>query len=71
MSYIFRFWVAIKTSLRQESEDISSLLEEAKSMVQIGQYHDHIVNLQGLIYEHSKVETNLCKVCKTIASMKI
>ena len=57
--------MAIKTSLKQDLEDISSLLEEAKSMVQIGQYHNHIVNLQGLVYEHNKVETHSCKVFKT------
>ena len=65
MSYNFRFSVAIKTSLKQDLEDISSLLEEAKSMIQIGQFHNHIVNLQGLVYEHNEIETHLCKVFRT------
>ena len=29
-------------------DDLNSLLEEAKTMQGVGQYHDHIVNLQGI-----------------------
>ena len=29
-------------------DSLTSLLEEAKTMQGVGQYHDHIVNLQGL-----------------------
>ena len=29
-------------------DSLSSLLEEAKTMQGVGQYHDHIVNLQGI-----------------------
>ena len=30
---------------------VYSLLDEAKSMLEIGMYHNHIVNLQGITYE--------------------
>ena len=29
-------------------DSLTSLLEEAKTMQNVGQYHDHIVNLQGI-----------------------
>ena len=29
-------------------DSLTSLLEEAKTMQGVGQYHDHIVNLQGI-----------------------
>ena len=70
MFYFFRFRVAIKASIKPDVESISLLLEEAKNMVQIGQYHNHIVNLQGLVYEHNKIETHLCTVSKTKATIE-
>ena len=30
------------------SDEISSLMEEAKTMLKVGCYHEHIVNLQGI-----------------------
>ena len=46
-----RFPIAIKTLLSADALQIDTILDEAKSMLQIGKYHDHIVNLQGITYE--------------------
>ena len=37
-------------------------LEEAKSMLEIGEYHENIVNLQGVIYGHEDIQKGLPKV---------
>ena len=44
---IFRYTVALKNSIHGANQD--AICEEAKSMIQIEDYHDHIVNLQGII----------------------
>ena len=31
-----------------KKEDLSSLMEEAKTMMKVGEYHENIVNLQGM-----------------------
>ena len=31
-----------------EKEDLSLLMEEAKTMMKVGEYHENIVNLQGM-----------------------
>ena len=31
-----------------KTEDLSLLMEEAKSMMKVGEYHENIVNLQGM-----------------------
>ena len=46
----FRFPVAVKTSSDPNSKQLELLLEEAKNMIQLTKYHDHIVNLQGVTY---------------------
>ena len=51
MYYDFRFPIAIKCSISKDPQKIDLFLEEAKTMLRIGNYHDHIVNLQGLVYE--------------------
>ena len=38
-------------------------LEEAKSMLQIGEYNENIVNLQGIIYGREDAIKALPKVC--------
>ena len=51
MSFIiYRFPIAIKTSTGNEPKHIDMILEEAKTMIQLVKYHDHIVNLQGITY---------------------
>lgn len=52
---MFRFSVAIK-SLTSKDGDVDhasmiGLLDEAKTMVSLGGYHENIVNLQGLMLE--------------------
>ena len=54
----FRFPVAVKTSSDHNSKQLELLLEEAKNMIQLTKYHDHIVNLQGVTYTKDK-ESNI------------
>ena len=46
----YRFPVAIKTSKSEAFQGIEMILDEAKTMIEIGAYHNHIVNLQGVTY---------------------
>ena len=48
-----RFPIAIKTLLSADPKEVDSILNEAKSMLEIGRYHNHIVNLQGITYDSS------------------
>ena len=52
-SFLNRFPIAIKCAQNIGSEKTSLFLDEAKTMLQIGSYHDFIVNLQGIIYNMS------------------
>ena len=45
-----RFPIAIKYPTSNNLEKIDLFLEEAKTMLRIGSYHDYIVNLQGVTY---------------------
>ena len=40
----------MKTSKSADLRGIEQFLDEAKSMIKIDTYHDHIVNLQGVTY---------------------
>ena len=56
--FFCRFPIAIKTLLSADPQENDSILNEAKSMLEIGTYHNHIVNLQGITYDsydHDKV----------------
>ena len=44
----FSFPIAIKSSKLGDTQSVSLLMDEAKSMIEIGIYHNHIVNLQGV-----------------------
>ena len=57
-----RFPIAIKTPLNVDAQQIHLFLDEAKSMLQIGEYHNHIVNLQGIAYEVNEQDRQLSKV---------
>ena len=46
----------------EDKEGISIFLDEAKSMFEIGTYHDHIVNLQGVSYIYDSVEKQFSQV---------
>ena len=43
------------------SEEMESFLEEAKSMLEICDYHENIVNLQGLIYGREDIKNRIPK----------
>ena len=43
-------------------DEFNSFLDEAKSMMQVGKYHNHIVNLQGITFEAGKDDEILSKV---------
>ena len=60
--YFFRFPVAVKTSFENNSKQLNLLLEEAKNMIQLTEYHDHIVNLQGITYTIDKEENTIRSV---------
>ena len=58
------FPVAIKTSLNS-SEGLTDLLqEEARTMLKIDSYHEHIVNLQGITYTWDLEKQNISEVTK-------
>ena len=56
--FVFSFDIAIKSSrclassksldLNRKQDDLGALMDEAKSMLEIGSYNDNIVNLQGV-----------------------
>ena len=47
---------------------METFLEEAKSMLEIGNYHENIVNLQGVIYGKEDIEKRLPKVNYIVAT---
>ena len=62
----YRFPIAIKNPISMHPKQIDSMLEEAKNMFQLGRYHDHIVNLQGITYELNKSDRYVSKVRQKI-----
>ena len=54
----------IKTTLSSVDPQaaVYSLLDEAKSMLEINKYHDNIVNLQGIAYERSNQNDGIIEV---------
>ena len=59
---VFRFPIAIKKPLGYNFEEIQCFVDEAKSMIRVGDYHNHIVNLQGVVYELKGPDNHLSKV---------
>ena len=59
---LHRFPIAIKTPITVNGKEIKWFLEEVKNMVQIGEYHIHIVNLQGILYEVNVTDKQLTTV---------
>ena len=51
-----------------DGQGIELFLDEAKTMLEINEYHDHIVNLQGLIVGWNSVEKQFSEVCNIINS---
>ena len=63
----FRFPIAIKNPHPMldgsfNNEEMQMFLEEAKNMLEIGEYHENIVNLQGLVYGKEDMEKGLPRV---------
>ena len=52
--------------MTNDGSELQSFLEEAKSMIQIDEYHNHIVNLQGIIYEYNHQKSETLKVLNLI-----
>ena len=48
--FVYRFQIAIKAPRNRSANETYLFLEEAKSMFEIGEYHENIVNLQGITY---------------------
>ena len=44
----YRFPIAVKNPRNLSTDQIEIFLDETKSMLELGTYHDHIVNLQGI-----------------------
>ena len=53
----FRYPVAIKCARVKSDADVANFLDEVKSMLEINDYHENIVNLQGITYKTSIRET--------------
>ena len=58
----FRFPIAIKTPRKNSIHEIELFMDEAKSMLTIGSYHDNIVNLQGISYKLDATTKNITNV---------
>ena len=58
-----RFPVAIKNPQHFGCQETLIFLEEIKSMLEIDQYHENIVNLQGIVYGTENFTKGLAKVC--------
>ena len=54
--------MAIKTFKQFNFEGMNSLMHEAKIMTNIDTYHDHIVNLQGILYQRNDLEEGISRV---------
>ena len=60
----FSFPIAVKTSLNNGEGQMELLQEEAKTMLKIDSYHEHIVNLQGITYTWDLEKQNISEVTK-------
>ena len=60
--FVFRFTIAIKTSLSDDLYENESLLDEARTMLKADEYHNQIVNLQGLTIESNETNSQSLKV---------
>ena len=71
ITHSYRFTIAIKTPLSQDPQEIHSILDEAKSMLELGKYHNHIVNLQGITYDSVHQEKGLSGVIFAIKCTQV
>ena len=49
-------------------QGIELLMDEAKTMLEINDYHDHIVNLQGILVGWNSIEQQLSEVSNIVSS---
>ena len=57
-----RFPIAMKFPTNHDEKEIKLFLEEAKCMVKVGEYHAHIVNLQGIVYDVDGITNQVSSV---------
>ena len=58
----YRFPIAVKNPRNFSNDQIEVFLDETKSMLELGTYHDHIVNLQGISFVIDNETKKLMKV---------
>lgn len=59
-------------SSEQDRNEVSSLMEEAKTMWKVGSYHENIVNLQGITVSVDKgTIKRVCYIFRIPSFMKI
>ena len=58
----YRFSIAVKNPRNFSNDQIEVFLDETKSMLELGTYHDHIVNLQGISFVIDNETKKLMKV---------
>ena len=59
-------------SSEQDSNEVSSLMEEAKTMWKVGSYHENIVNLQGItVGVDTGTIKRVCYILRILYHMKI
>ena len=63
MLTVLRYPVAIKCAKASIPFEIDEFLEEAKSMLEVDEYHTNIVNLQGITYKNSNSMESPLHVC--------
>lgn len=68
---ICRFPIAIKTPQVADNQGIDLFVDEAKSMFEIGTYHERIVNLQGITYSWNSYEKRFSEVRRMIQCQDI
>ena len=52
----------MKFPTNHDEKEVKLFLEEAKCMVKVGEYHAHIVNLQGIIYDMDGITNQMSSV---------
>ena len=54
--FIYRYKVALKCLRMDGPGDVENFLDEVKSMLEISDYHENIVNLQGITFNRRNSE---------------
>ena len=59
---IYRFPIAIKMPKNTNTQEVALFLDEAKTMLEVGVYHEHIVNLQGIAHKKGEAGESFAEV---------